>query len=94
MGEKMKDQVAVALRYDPGEEIAPRVTAKGQGRVAEKILHLARENGIPLRQDPDLVELLSQLKLDEVIPPEAYKIVAEILAFVYTLNEHIKKTKA
>jgi flagellar biosynthesis protein len=62
--------------------------------VAEKILRLARENGIPLRQDPDLVELLSQLKLDEAIPPEAYKIVAEILAFVYTLNEHIKKTKA
>jgi flagellar biosynthesis protein len=94
MGETMKDQVAVALRYEPGEDIAPRVTAKGQGYVAEKILRLARENGIPLRQDPDLVELLSQLKLDEAIPPEAYKIVAEILAFVYTLNEHIKKTKA
>jgi flagellar biosynthesis protein len=94
MGETMKDQVAVALRYEPGEDIAPRVTAKGRGYVAEKILHLARENGIPLRQDPDLVELLSQLKLDEAIPSEAYKIVAEILAFVYTLNEHIRKTKA
>ena len=94
MPEDMKDRVAVALRYEAAEEVAPRVTAKGQGHVADQIVRLARENGVPLHHDPDLVELLSQLELDQVVPPEAYEVIAEILAFVYTLNEHRKQMNA
>lgn len=62
------------------------VKAKGMGNVAEKIIQLAQEHNIPIKEDPDLVELLVQLDLDQEIPPELYKIVAEILAFVYNLD--------
>jgi flagellar biosynthesis protein len=73
---------AVALKYKPGQENTP----KGIGSVAEKIIDIARKQGIPVKDDPDLVEVLSRLDLDEEIPPELYVIVAELLAFVYSLN--------
>ena len=94
MTKDLKDRVAVAVRYEAAEDIAPRLTAKGQGYVAEEIVRLARQHGIPLHHDPDLVELLSQLEMEQAIPPEAYEVVAEILAFVYTLNEHRKQMNA
>jgi flagellar biosynthesis protein len=78
---------AVALKYKPGDDHAPRVTAGGAGRVAERIIEMAREHGIPVKNDPDLVEVLSRLDLHEKIPPELYVVVAEILAFVYGLNQ-------
>jgi flagellar biosynthesis protein len=77
---------AVALRYDPGKDGAPRVAAKGRGRVAERIIELAREGGVPISEDPDLVKALIQLDFDEEIPPELYQVVAEVLAFAYRLN--------
>jgi flagellar biosynthesis protein len=77
---------AVALKYEPGHQNAPRVTAKGSGPVAEKIIQLAREHGIPVQDDPDLVEVLSRLDIEEEIPAELYVVVAELLAFVYRLN--------
>ena len=77
---------AVALKYEPGHGHAPRVTAKGSGPVAEKIIELAREHGIPVQDDPDLVEVLSRLDMQEEIPAELYVVVAELLAFVYRLN--------
>lgn len=77
---------AVALRYAPGEDDAPRVAAKGRGHVAEKILELARRYGVPIRQDPNLVQVLSRLDLEQEIPPSVYRAVAEILAFVYRLS--------
>jgi flagellar biosynthesis protein len=77
---------AVALRYTPGEDDAPRVAAKGSGHVAEKILALAREHGVPIRQDRNLVQVLSRLDLEQEIPPSVYRAVAEILAFVYRLS--------
>ncbi len=76
---------AVALRYRSHQDHAPRVVAKGRGPVAEKILALARAHGIPVRQDKNLVEVLSQLRLDQEVPPAVYQAVAEILAFVYRL---------
>ena len=82
----MKPKKAVALKYKPGQDDAPKVTAKGTGVVAEKIIDIARKQGIPVKDDPDLVEALSRLDLDEEIPPELYVIVAELLAFVYSLN--------
>ncbi|MBI5141221.1 MAG: EscU/YscU/HrcU family type III secretion system export apparatus switch protein [Nitrospirae bacterium] len=77
---------AVALRYDGKTDEAPKVTAKGQGLVAERIIDAAREHGIPMREDPDIVAVLAKLQLYEEIPPALYKAVAEILAFVYRMN--------
>ena len=77
---------AVALKYQPELDKAPRVTATGKGKVAEKIIKIAREHNIHIRNDPDLIEVLSQLDLNEEIPPALYVIVAELLAFVYSLN--------
>ena len=77
---------AVALRYKPGEDEAPRVAAKGRGYVAEKILAMARAHNIPVRQDRNLVQVLSRLDLEQEIPSSVYRAVAEILAFVYRLS--------
>jgi flagellar biosynthesis protein len=74
---------AVALRYLPHEDRAPRVTAKGSGKVAEEILELAKKHGIPIQKDATLVSVLSQLELNEHIPEDLYQVVAEILTFVY-----------
>ncbi len=81
---------AVALQYDKKKAPAPVVTAKGQGKVAEKIIALAREHGVPVKNDPDLIEVLSSLDIDEQIPPEIYVAVAELLAFVYGMNKNRK----
>ncbi|MBN2124027.1 MAG: EscU/YscU/HrcU family type III secretion system export apparatus switch protein [Deltaproteobacteria bacterium] len=80
---------AVALKYDSARDSAPRITAKGSGVVAERIIELAQKTGIPLREDPDLVGALIQLDFYEEIPPELYKVVAEILAFSYRLNRRM-----
>jgi flagellar biosynthesis protein len=74
---------AVALKYDPSQSDAPKVAAKGQGLLADKILEMAKENGIPIQEDPALVEVLSKLDIDQQIPPELYNLVAEILTFIY-----------
>lgn len=86
MDERKKRAKVSALRYREGEDRAPRLVAKGQGQVAEKILEIARRHGIPIREDAGLVEVLSVLDLREEIPPELYKAVAEILAFIFLLN--------
>jgi flagellar biosynthesis protein len=80
-----------ALKYKHGEDLAPKVVAKGRGSIGEKILEIARLHGIPVREDKNLVEVLSSLDLYEEIPPELYKAVAEILAFVYMLNTKAKE---
>jgi flagellar biosynthesis protein len=77
---------AVALKYQPQSDSAPRVVAKGQGELAEKIIAIARDHGIHIYEDPDMVELLSQLDLKEEIPADLYVVVAELLAFVYGVN--------
>lgn len=79
-------QKAVALTYEAAKREAPEVVASGCGRVAEQIIALARAHGIHIKQDPDLVEVLSKLDIGDVIPPELYAVVAEILAFVYRVN--------
>ncbi|MBU0484339.1 MAG: EscU/YscU/HrcU family type III secretion system export apparatus switch protein [Proteobacteria bacterium] len=90
--EKNRQRVkkAVALRYDKARDQAPKVIGKGSGHIAEKILELAREHGIPVQEDSDLVEVLSSLDLNEQIPPSAYLVVAEILAFIYRTNASFK----
>jgi flagellar biosynthesis protein len=85
---------AVALRYNPGEDPAPRVVGKGQGVIAERIMEIAREHDIPIHEDPDLVELLAALELGQLIPEEMYAALAEILAFLYRLNRRAKPALA
>lgn len=75
---------AVALRWDGRG--APKVTAKGRGETAARILELARENNIPLRHEQDLLELLLLVDLDREIPQNLYIAVAEIIAFAYSLK--------
>lgn len=84
---RAKIKKAVALRYEPGRDEAPSVAAKGRGKLAERIIALAREHGVPIKEDPDLVEVLARLEVDQEIPPELYLVVAEILAFVYKSND-------
>jgi flagellar biosynthesis protein len=81
-----KRQKAVALEYEAGKDTAPRITATGQGHVAEQILQIAFANGVKVRQDADLVEILSVLEVDSVIPIEAYAAVGEILTYIYKAN--------
>jgi flagellar biosynthesis protein len=77
---------AVGLRYVPTLDRAPKVTVKGSGLLAQKIIELAREHGIPIKEDPVLIQILSQLDFYQEIPPSIYLVVAEILAFVYSVN--------
>lgn len=82
---------AVALRFNQGEDQAPVVVAKGKGLLADQIMKLAKENNIPIREDKNLVQLLSLMNIDQEIPPQAYHAVAAILAFIYRLNPPKKK---
>lgn len=77
-------ETAVALLYDA--ENAPRVTAKGQGKIAEEIFKLAREHDIPLQQDPQLAAILSQIPLGDEIPEALYRAIAEVIAFAYLVS--------
>jgi len=84
---------AAALRYEQGKDSAPKVVAKGSGAIADKILEIARHHGIPIRQDRELVRMLSSIDLYREIPPDLYRAVAEILAFLYSLNAGEGKPK-
>jgi flagellar biosynthesis protein len=75
--------LAVALRYALNVDEAPKVVAKGEGPMAERIVALAREHGVSVREDADLVRLLSSIELDSPIPVEAFAAVAEILSYIY-----------
>ena len=77
---------AVALGYDRAKGAAPTVLATGAGHLADRIIEIAREHGVSIREDPDLVELLAKLDLGQAIPPELYSVIAEVFAFVYRLN--------
>lgn len=78
---------AAALSYDQMKDATPRVSALGQGLVADNIIELAEENDVPILEDPSLVELLSNLNINETIPEELYEAVAEVFAFVYRLDQ-------
>ncbi|MHA1525309.1 MAG: EscU/YscU/HrcU family type III secretion system export apparatus switch protein [Alphaproteobacteria bacterium] len=82
MKRKTPMPVAVALTYKQGTDNAPRVTAKGQGKVAEKIVALARENDIVIESDPFLAQALSGVELDQNIPPELFEAVAQVIGFI------------
>lgn len=79
-----KPRRASALRYEGTG--APKVTASGQGLIADRIIEVARENGIPVREDPALAQALAALELDTEIPEDLYTAVAEAIAWAYTLD--------
>jgi flagellar biosynthesis protein len=78
-------QQAVALAYE-SHAVAPRVLAKGSGLIAEVIIAKARELGIPLTEEPEVISILMQLEVDEFIPPVLYAAIAEILVWAYSLD--------
>ncbi|WP_248926392.1 EscU/YscU/HrcU family type III secretion system export apparatus switch protein [Paenibacillus hamazuiensis] len=85
---------AVALKYAPGRSAAPVLVAKGRGVVAESIMNKAKEHGVPIQEDPSLVEVLSKLELEQEIPPELYQLVAEVLSFIYRSDQRVKEIRS
>lgn len=88
---KEKRERAVALKYDRKTDNAPKVIAKGEGFIAQKIKEIALSYGIPIKRDDALVELLAQVELDREIPPELYAVVAELLSWIYRANRELAK---
>ncbi len=84
-------KTAVALGFEPKRDPCPRVTAKGSGKLADQILELARQHDIPIREDRDLIQVLSRLDLEDEIPPQLYRAVAEILAFIYLASREYQE---
>jgi flagellar biosynthesis protein len=83
---KDERSLAVALKYAPGDS-APRVVARGRGLIAEEIIARAHEHGVYVHESPELVALLQQLDLDEHIPATLYVVVAELLAWIYQVEQ-------
>lgn len=78
--------LAIALAYAPGDA-APRIVAKGRGLIADEIIRRAREHGVFVHESPELVTLLMQSNLDDRIPPQLYVAIAELLAWIYRLEQ-------
>ncbi len=90
--EKKKIKQAIALEYNPAED-APKVIASGRGLIAEKIIEKAKESEVPIHRDDKLADTLSRLEIGDMIPPELYEVVAEILIFVDSMDKIKGKIK-
>ncbi|HEU4975142.1 MAG TPA: EscU/YscU/HrcU family type III secretion system export apparatus switch protein [Baekduia sp.] len=87
MSEPERPRRAAALRYDrEGGDQAPRVVAAGAGEIAGRIVEIAREQGVPVHEEPALAEALARLELEQEIPPELFAAVAEVLVWAYGLE--------
>lgn len=89
---KPKKRTAIALEYDPNDA-APKVIASGSGAIADKIIEKAKENKVPVHKDDKLANTLSRLQIGEMIPPELYEVVAEVLMFVDAMDKIKEKMK-
>ena len=78
---------AVALKYDSKTTNAPKLSAKGKDKTAQKIIQLAKENNIPIKEDKNLIEMLSEVELNKEVPPQMYKAIAEIFSWVYNSSK-------
>lgn len=87
---KTRDAIAVAIKQDDGPESVPKVVAGGKGKVAEQILEIAFSQGIKVREDADLAELLASIDIDSDIPVDAFATVAEILNHLYRVNNEMR----
>ena len=90
MEKRKRAQKAVALVYDDQKSSAPKVVASGKGHIADKIIEIARAAGVHIHEDRNLVELLANIPIGDEIPAELYQTVAEVLAFVYRINEKFR----
>jgi len=81
------EKISVAIAY--GGEGAPKVTAKGRGPIGNQILVVAREHGVPIRENKELTEALARVPMGEEIPESLYIAVAEVLAFIYALADQV-----
>ena len=90
---KQKVKQAVALEYDPADS-APKVIAMGRGALAEKIIEQAKQAEVPVHKDDKLADTLSKLQIGDMIPPELYEVVAEILVFVDGMDKIKAKVAA
>lgn len=86
MIEKQYIKKAAALKYDQEKDHAPKLTASGKGETAKTIIKIAEQNGIPIKKDEDLVNMLSEIELNQEIPVELYKAVAEVFSFIYGIS--------
>ena len=89
--EKYIQEKAIALKYDREKNAAPLITAQGRGETAKNIIKIAEENGIPIKKDEDLVNMLSQIELNQEIPVELYQAVSEIFSFIYAMSNETKE---
>ncbi|KUL95564.1 type III secretion protein [Bosea sp. WAO] len=90
MTDPLSRQVAVALEYDGHG--APRVTAKGRGEIAQKIVETAREHDVAVEQNVLLAEALSAVELEDTVPEELYRATAQVIAFVLSLRRDLRRT--
>nr|WP_296482786.1 EscU/YscU/HrcU family type III secretion system export apparatus switch protein [uncultured Acetatifactor sp.] len=91
-GKEEKVKQAIALEYDSSDD-APRVIASGRGALAERIIERAQESDVPIHRDDKLADTLSRLDIGDMIPPELYEVVAEILIFVDSMDKIKGKIK-
>jgi flagellar biosynthesis protein len=78
---------AIAIGYDGERDEAPRVLAKGFGKIAEEIVEIGKENDVMIREDELLFESLARLDVSENVPPKLYQVIAELLAYVYKVEQ-------
>ncbi len=90
MQKRRKQKTAVALSYHPEKRTAPQIVAKGKGLFAEKIIAIARENGVEIHEEANLAEALFSLEIEREIPVELYDSVAAVLAFIFQKHRAMK----
>lgn len=83
---RLSPNYAIALGYQADKQNAPKVLAKGEGHIAEKIIQIAIDEGIEIHRDADLVQILKAVDIDSEIPLEAFSAVAEIISYIYQQN--------
>jgi len=91
---KLHPELAIALQYEPSQGKAPKVVASGRGLIAENITKTALAHGVPVHQDQELAELLSDVEVQQTIPEEMFEAVARVLAFVWRVDSRLRKQSA
>lgn len=88
-----RNKKAVAIQYDQSQTNAPKVIAKGAGFIAEQILATAKQHNVPVYQNKTLAAMLMAIEIDREIPPELYQVVAEVLAYIYYVDQQAGRKK-
>jgi len=83
----MEKKMATALKFNPDQDAAPQMIAKGLGLIADNIINKAKENNVPIYEDEKLSRQLYQLEIGDQIPYELYEVVAEVLVFISNVDQ-------